>query len=328
MWSAEQRLGPVKMSGAYAWRTVLDDGGIVANGTDAPVELLNPYQGLFAAVTRQWKEADREFAAANPKAPWYGPGSASPTGGGTPGGSSGWYTEQCLNRAEALRAYTIWSAYAEFAEDIKGTLEIGKLADFAVIDRDYFDVKACPNNDIEFIEVLMTVLGGEVVYENPAKSGNNGYSLLTHTAAPGTIEIAQKSNNTLIFNGKAIVFPAVKLQAYNWLKLRDLASILNGASKQFSLDYDDSTKTISITTGKVYSPIGDELSDNLNDNINAVVSQQHILLNGKAVEVAAYNIDGYNYLRLRDMAIMLDFGVDYDETTGNITLNLDEPYVE
>lgn len=73
----------------------------------------------------------------------------------------GWYANQKVTREEALRAFTIWAAYGQFEEDLKGSLEPGKLADFVVIDRDYM---TCPEEEIKDIQALMTVSGGEVVY--------------------------------------------------------------------------------------------------------------------------------------------------------------------
>ena len=131
---AEDRVGSERIKTSYAWRTILDKGSIIPNGSDAPVELVNPYHGIYAAVTRR----DRL---------------------GSPDG--GWYADQCMTREEALRSFTNWSAYAEFNEDIKGSLEVGKLADLAVLDR---DIMTCPVEDIKDTQVLLTVSGGEVVY--------------------------------------------------------------------------------------------------------------------------------------------------------------------
>lgn len=132
---AEDRVGPVRIQSSYAWRTVLENKGIIANGSDAPVELVNPYHGLYAAVTRQDQN------------------------GQPPGG---WYPNQALTREEALRSFTIWGAYAAFAEKTRGSLEAGKYADFVVLDR---DIMTCPAAEIKDISALKTVIGGEVVYE-------------------------------------------------------------------------------------------------------------------------------------------------------------------
>lgn len=131
---AEDRLGPERIQTAYAWRTVLDKGGIIIGGSDAPVEMVNPFHGLYAGVTRMTRAGEPE---------------------------GGWYANQKVTREEALRAFTIWAAYGQFEEDLKGSLEPGKLADFVVIDRDYM---TCPEEEIKDIQALMTVSGGEVVY--------------------------------------------------------------------------------------------------------------------------------------------------------------------
>ncbi len=132
---AEDRIGKDRMAGAYAWKKVIDSGNIIIGGSDAPVELVNPYHGLYAAVTRQSRD-------------------------GLPEG--GWYIGEAMTREEALKAFTIWTAYGQFEENLKGSLEAGKLADFVVIDRDYMK---CPANEIKDIQALTTVLGGEVVYQ-------------------------------------------------------------------------------------------------------------------------------------------------------------------
>ena len=132
---AEDRIGAERMKGAYAWRKVIDSGNIIIGGSDAPVELVNPYHGLYAAVTRQGRDGQPE---------------------------GGWYVGEAMTRQEALKAFTIWTAYGQFEENLKGSLEAGKLADFVVIDRDYMK---CPANEIKDIQALLTVLGGEIVYQ-------------------------------------------------------------------------------------------------------------------------------------------------------------------
>ena len=132
------RLGPDRLAGAYAWKSLLSSSVHVAFGSDAPVESYNPFKGLFAAVTRQ----DEKLA---------------PEGG--------WLPEQRLTREEALRAFTLGSAYAAFEEGEKGTLTPGKLADLVVLDRDYFEV---PESEIFQIVPQMTILGGKVAYTRAA----------------------------------------------------------------------------------------------------------------------------------------------------------------
>jgi len=142
----------------------------------------------------------------------------------------------------------------------------------------------------------------------------------------GTKVAAAVSTDTLVLNNKQTKFPAYNIAGYNWLKLRDVAALLNGTKKQFAVDWNAGTNTVSITTGKAYTTIGDELRD-IAGGYTAVSSPQTILVDGKVISIAAYNINGYNYVRLRDIAILLDFGVNYN-SSGIITLDLDTGYKE
>jgi predicted amidohydrolase YtcJ len=132
---AEDRVGPGRIEGAYAWQTYLDQGTVIAGGSDFPVEEVNPFFGLYSAVTRQ----DHD---------------------GMPPG--GWYSEHRMSRVEALRAFTIDAAYAAHQEEMLGTLEPGKWADFILIDRDVFTANA---SEIWQTEVLQTWVAGKKVYE-------------------------------------------------------------------------------------------------------------------------------------------------------------------
>ena len=132
---AETRLGPERIRGAYAWRSLLNTGVVIPNGTDFPVEEVNPLLTFHAAVTRQ-----------------------DPTN--SPAG--GWYPEQKMTREEALQSMTIWPAYAGFQESLLGSLTPGKYADFVVLDRDIMRV---PDTEILGTRVVSTWIGGKRVYE-------------------------------------------------------------------------------------------------------------------------------------------------------------------
>lgn len=134
---AEERIGPNRArEGAYAWRSLLDAGATVAFGTDFYVEPMEPVQGLYSAVTRQSREEP-----------------------GTPPG--GWLPDQRLSIEQAIRLYTATPAIAEFQEDVKGTLEAGRLADMVVWDRNLLEIEP-----VEILEAgpAMTIVDGDVVY--------------------------------------------------------------------------------------------------------------------------------------------------------------------
>lgn len=131
---AQDRLGPSRIRGAYAWASLLNTGVIVPNGSDAPVEQVNPLISFHSSVTRQDST-------------------------GWPAG--GWYPEQRMTREQALRSMTIWPAYAAFQESLMGSISPGKYADFTVLDRDIMQV---PDDEILGTNVLATYMGGRNVY--------------------------------------------------------------------------------------------------------------------------------------------------------------------
>src|SRR5262249_17511825 len=119
----------------YAFRSLLDSGATLAFGSDWTVAPLDPLQGIAAAVTR------RTLDGKHP---------------------SGWVPAQKIRVEEAVRAYPAGSAYAEFADQVKGTITPGKLADLVILDQDIFTI---PPTEIEKARVQVTILGGEVTYE-------------------------------------------------------------------------------------------------------------------------------------------------------------------
>ncbi len=132
---AWKRLDEKRLKGTYAFRTILDTGGVLAFGSDSPVAPLNPLYGVYAAVTR------RTLDDKNP---------------------NGWIPEQKITVSETVRAFTWGSAFAEFQENVKGTIEPGKLADFVILSDDIFTIDPVKIRDVH---VLKTIVNGKVVYE-------------------------------------------------------------------------------------------------------------------------------------------------------------------
>lgn len=132
---APSRLGIERLGGAYAWQSFLKSGSIIAGGTDAPVERGEPMIEFYAAVARKDLHG---FAG------------------------EGWHPEQAVSREDALKMFTIWAAYAAFEEDMRGTLEPGKLADFTVLSQ---DIMTIPAAEIPTTKCLMTVIGGKAAFE-------------------------------------------------------------------------------------------------------------------------------------------------------------------
>jgi predicted amidohydrolase YtcJ len=131
-WAAE-RLGPERLRGAYAWRSLLATGVVIAGGSDFPVESPNPFHGIHAAVTRRPREGQ------DPR----------------------WQPQQRMTRHEAVRSFTTWNAYASRQEAALGSLEPGKRADLVVLSDDVF---TCPEARIPDIRPTLTLLDGEIVF--------------------------------------------------------------------------------------------------------------------------------------------------------------------
>jgi len=132
---APSRLGISRLAGAYAWQSFIKSGVVVPGGSDAPVERGEPMIEFYAAVARKDQKG---FSA------------------------EGWHPEEALTREQALKMFTIWPAYAAFEEKLRGSIEVGKLADLTIFSADIMKI---PEAEILQTRCVMTVIGGEVVYE-------------------------------------------------------------------------------------------------------------------------------------------------------------------
>ena len=132
---APSRLGLRRLAGAYAWQSLIKSGVIIAGGTDAPVERGEPIIEFYAAVARKDQKGFQ---------------------------GEGWHPEEALTREQALKMFTIWASYAAFEEKLRGSLEVGKLADMSVFSADIMKIS---EKDILKTRGVMTVISGEIVYE-------------------------------------------------------------------------------------------------------------------------------------------------------------------
>jgi predicted amidohydrolase YtcJ len=132
---APGRLGIARLTGAYAWETFIKSGVVIAGGSDAPVERGEPMIEFYAAVARKDQKG---FSG------------------------EGWHPEEAVSRADALKMFTLWPAYAAFEEKLRGSLEVGKLADLTVLSA---DIMTIPEPEILKTRCVMTVINGEIVYE-------------------------------------------------------------------------------------------------------------------------------------------------------------------
>jgi len=123
-----------RLAGAYAWQSLLKSGCIIAGGSDAPVERGEPMIEFYAAVARKSIKGES---------------------------GKGWHLEQAVSREQALKMFTIWPAYAAFEENDKGSIEVGKLADFTVLSQDIMKII---EPQILKTRAQMTVVGGEIVF--------------------------------------------------------------------------------------------------------------------------------------------------------------------
>ena len=132
---APDRLGHDRLAYAYPWQELVDRGLMILGGSDAPVEMGDPRIEFYAAITRKRLDGTSD---------------------------KGWHPELAVSRETALKMFTIWPAYGAFQEDIRGSVEVGKYADFTIFDRDWFTVPAA---DILTSENQMTIVGGKITYQ-------------------------------------------------------------------------------------------------------------------------------------------------------------------
>lgn len=157
MYWAEARLGPKRILGAYAWRSLLKTGVVIPGGSDFPVEHPNPIFGIYAAVTRKDKEGRPLTVDDGLKYFQFSKEGLTDSSSFL----NGWHADQKMTRQEALRSFTTWGAWAAFEEHLKGSIQKGFLADFILLSA---DIASVPEKSILDIRVLKTYVGGKEVF--------------------------------------------------------------------------------------------------------------------------------------------------------------------
>jgi len=240
--------------------------------------------------------------------------------------------------------------YAERLEDGSYDSDYSKRIPFDVYRHTFYTYDE--NHEIQFGDTVDTVTNdspmnagaennyvtlGEGVYivsnYHPSLRGAGGqcfsdYNVILTVKSKDTITAVPTASNVLVDN-RATAFEAYNISGNNYFKLRDLAMALNGTDKQFEVTWNASEQAILLLSQKAYTAVGGEMQINASPvEQNAVHSAATIFLDGNAVSFTAYTIGGYTYFKLRDIAKLLNIGVNWDPTSGTIGIQTTATYTE
>lgn len=319
-------IGVPKTLGEQAWNTAAlqEDGEhyiYVKNGTAAAQKspLVRNEAGdlyLTEIVVEPFSSPAFIVSLTNPD----GTGSGGSTGGGYYGGSSD---------SDPTYSITVPSRVTG------GTV---KVTPTSASDRQRVTITVKPNTGYELDTLTVTDSKGNTL--TLTDQGNNKY---TFTMPKGNVSVdaqfqriepsvtpvqtvsVNPTNDKLEVDGTAQTPAAYKINDYNYFKLRDIAALLNGTDKQFSVEYGASTGEVTITSGQPYEVTASDLSAPPAGARQATITTNVIYINGAKMELTVYNIDGYNYFKLRDLASALNFYVSWTAERG-MFLESDKPY--
>ena len=150
--------------------------------------------------------------------------------------------------------------------------------------------------------------------------------LLLGLAVPALGAEATPTSSAVLVDGGKVDFVAYNIGGNNYFKLRDIAQALSGSASSFEVGWDAVRRVISLTSGEVYTSVGGELSGAVSENPQPVKTTATLTIDGRAFGITAYNIDGNNFFKLRDLATVLDFGVGWDAGANTITIATAESY--
>jgi len=215
--------------------------------------------------------------------------------------------------------------------DVSAEIKQGAGTVYYIADR-YALIKFSGTGYSATLQIPVDAKGGITV----ANGGSIAYSFTwlqvvsgEYYEAPDYSENTQKaipSCSTILVNGSSVAFNAYLINNNNYFKLRDLTYVLNGTEKQFSIWYEETSRTVYLDSGYKYTPIGGEMAEESVSEKSAKITSQRIFLNGKQISLTTYNIDGNNYIKLRDLGASIDFEVDWDGVNNTIVIDTSRNY--
>ena len=174
------------------------------------------------------------------------------------------------------------------------------------------------------VDVVLVVKEGDADVSESGTEAENEPETETENS---TIN-ALPTSSTVLVNGTAVEFEAYNIEGSNYFKLRDIAKVLTGTEKQFEVTWDESIRAINLISGETYTEVGGELTKGDGSEKEALKSNVTIYKDGAEVSLTAYNIDGSNYFRLRDLGKAFDFGVFWDEENNAVIIDTSMGYTE
>lgn len=191
--------------------------------------------------------------------------------------------------------------------------------------------------DEEYADVLEVYEGFEYFIYITTDSGFSTNFAVKFVSSPEASDnsgqeqtvLAVPTSSTVLVNGEEVAFDAYVINSNNYFKLRDLAHVVSGTEKQFEVSWDGANNTISLESGKAYTPVGGELTvAESRSELQVQANASKILVDGTEVEFTAYTINGNNYFKLRDLARTFNIGVSWDGTTNTVGIDTTADYVE
>ncbi|MCL1906138.1 MAG: copper amine oxidase N-terminal domain-containing protein, partial [Clostridiales bacterium] len=167
--------------------------------------------------------------------------------------------------------------------------------------------------------------GGPISAITPADTGNKEFWARWSPIATANLSAIPTAAAVLV-NGETVAFDAYNIAGNNYFKLRDIAITLSGTAKQFEISWDGANNAISLESGRPYTKVGGEMQGKGTEEKMPAITNAKIFLDGHEVSFTAYNIDGNNYFKLRDIGQAFNFGVDWDAAQNTIVIDTDKGY--